>query len=143
MTKIGRNAPCPCGSGLKYKRCCEVKDNNAALDELLGPLDPQEVAEIHIFDRVYQSILAGVWFAFHGSTASLPDLNGLEEFYREIYGYDLDPGLIDEIILPLSSRAMVQLQSTIAQMKDKVIDIAPMDGQPELPLAPKEQKSPN
>ena len=22
MTKIGRNAPCPCGSGKKYKRCC-------------------------------------------------------------------------------------------------------------------------
>ncbi|MGV1099837.1 preprotein translocase subunit SecA [Thiovibrio sp. JS02] len=22
--KIGRNAPCPCGSGLKYKRCCGV-----------------------------------------------------------------------------------------------------------------------
>ncbi|MBD3670306.1 MAG: YchJ family protein [Gammaproteobacteria bacterium] len=21
-TAIGRNAPCPCGSGLKYKRCC-------------------------------------------------------------------------------------------------------------------------
>jgi tetratricopeptide (TPR) repeat protein len=21
-TKIGRNAPCPCGSGNKYKRCC-------------------------------------------------------------------------------------------------------------------------
>jgi hypothetical protein len=21
-TKIGRNAPCPCGSGLKYKKCC-------------------------------------------------------------------------------------------------------------------------
>lgn len=20
--KPGRNAPCPCGSGLKYKRCC-------------------------------------------------------------------------------------------------------------------------
>ncbi|HEY7321830.1 MAG TPA: SEC-C metal-binding domain-containing protein [Candidatus Binatia bacterium] len=20
--KIGRNEPCPCGSGLKYKRCC-------------------------------------------------------------------------------------------------------------------------
>jgi len=19
---VGRNAPCPCGSGLKYKRCC-------------------------------------------------------------------------------------------------------------------------
>ncbi len=22
MAKIGRNDPCPCGSGLKYKRCC-------------------------------------------------------------------------------------------------------------------------
>jgi uncharacterized protein YecA (UPF0149 family) len=21
-TKIGRNQPCPCGSGKKYKRCC-------------------------------------------------------------------------------------------------------------------------
>lgn len=25
-TKIGRNAPCPCGSGKKYKRCCGGKD---------------------------------------------------------------------------------------------------------------------
>jgi preprotein translocase subunit SecA len=22
--KIGRNAPCPCGSGKKYKKCCGV-----------------------------------------------------------------------------------------------------------------------
>jgi uncharacterized protein YecA (UPF0149 family) len=21
-TKVGRNEPCPCGSGKKYKRCC-------------------------------------------------------------------------------------------------------------------------
>ncbi|MFO8085339.1 MAG: SEC-C metal-binding domain-containing protein, partial [Desulfobacterales bacterium] len=21
-TKVGRNAPCPCGSGKKYKKCC-------------------------------------------------------------------------------------------------------------------------
>lgn len=25
VTKIGRNEPCPCGSGKKYKRCCMVK----------------------------------------------------------------------------------------------------------------------
>lgn len=23
--KIGRNAPCPCGSGMKYKKCCWLK----------------------------------------------------------------------------------------------------------------------
>lgn len=27
MTKIGRNEPCPCGSGKKYKKCCFKKDN--------------------------------------------------------------------------------------------------------------------
>jgi hypothetical protein len=26
MTKIGRNDPCPCGSGKKYKKCCLEKD---------------------------------------------------------------------------------------------------------------------
>jgi len=24
--KIGRNDPCPCGSGKKYKKCCLKKD---------------------------------------------------------------------------------------------------------------------
>jgi len=27
-TKIGRNEPCPCGSGLKYKKCCLLKKQN-------------------------------------------------------------------------------------------------------------------
>jgi tetratricopeptide (TPR) repeat protein len=26
MPKVGRNEPCPCGSGKKYKRCCLGKD---------------------------------------------------------------------------------------------------------------------
>lgn len=29
MAKVGRNDPCPCGSGLKYKRCCFAKDEAA------------------------------------------------------------------------------------------------------------------
>ena len=27
MHKVGRNDPCPCGSGKKYKKCCEMKGN--------------------------------------------------------------------------------------------------------------------
>ena len=30
MAKVGRNDPCPCGSGKKYKRCCLEKDEAAA-----------------------------------------------------------------------------------------------------------------
>ena len=29
MAKIGRNDPCPCGSGQKYKRCCSPRDEAA------------------------------------------------------------------------------------------------------------------
>ena len=27
VDKIGRNDPCPCGSGKKYKKCCMLKDD--------------------------------------------------------------------------------------------------------------------
>ena len=46
MSAIGRNDPCPCGSGLKFKRCCLSKklavlpayspeDRNSALAKLV------------------------------------------------------------------------------------------------------------
>ena len=28
MAKVGRNDPCPCGSGKKYKNCCLGKPKN-------------------------------------------------------------------------------------------------------------------
>lgn len=36
MKKIGRNMPCPCGSGKKYKHCCERKETMVNLDEQLN-----------------------------------------------------------------------------------------------------------
>jgi uncharacterized protein YecA (UPF0149 family) len=44
MTKAGRNAPCPCGSGKKYKKCClnntpnEIK-NDFSMDFIPIELD--------------------------------------------------------------------------------------------------------
>ncbi|HEY8042183.1 MAG TPA: SEC-C metal-binding domain-containing protein [Polyangiaceae bacterium] len=35
-SKVGRNDPCPCGSGKKYKKCCEGKDAAAAADPELA-----------------------------------------------------------------------------------------------------------
>ena len=34
MGKIGRNAPCPCGSGKKYKKCCLGKQDNPDFSEI-------------------------------------------------------------------------------------------------------------
>ncbi|MCH9652210.1 MAG: SEC-C domain-containing protein [Deltaproteobacteria bacterium] len=30
MSRVGRNDPCPCGSGKKYKKCCLAKERDAA-----------------------------------------------------------------------------------------------------------------
>ena len=40
MAKIGRNDPCPCNSGKKYKKCCErIAAAQPATDLSMPPLD--------------------------------------------------------------------------------------------------------
>jgi hypothetical protein len=44
MAKINRNAPCPCGSGKKYKKCCLNKDEEARQAQLAAERGAQETA---------------------------------------------------------------------------------------------------
>ncbi|MBN2332244.1 MAG: SEC-C domain-containing protein [Deltaproteobacteria bacterium] len=55
MARIGRNDPCPCGSGLKYKKCClgkagshilaaAEKNKEASLGERIATLQEKAVA---------------------------------------------------------------------------------------------------
>lgn len=37
MAKIGRNYPCPCGSGKKYKHCCLDREDNSQPAAHMGP----------------------------------------------------------------------------------------------------------
>jgi hypothetical protein len=125
MPKIGRNARCPCGSGLKYKRCCEKKDIVAEITERLSSLDAHEQAEILIHDCVYQSILSAVWIAFHRDVAQPPTIEEMEDFYRDVYGYDFDLSLIDEIVFPLSPEARARLIAIHGLEDEKIVDITP------------------
>ena len=42
MAKIGRNDPCACGSGKKYKKCCMASDE--AADRAAQPVQPAVVS---------------------------------------------------------------------------------------------------
>jgi len=71
--KAGRNDACPCGSGKKYKKCCELKEQNQRSSKLLlivvGLLMAAGVAAgITAFttDRGHQGQPAGVWSPEHG-----------------------------------------------------------------------------
>lgn len=49
MSKIGRNAPCPCGSGKKYKRCCLPQaPNKKSRSEYVYATTREEVSEISL-----------------------------------------------------------------------------------------------
>lgn len=69
MTQIGRNQPCPCTSGKKYKRCClpahEAAASETARLRAAPPADSYEaiVAELKVLDdlsnRTNERIKAG------------------------------------------------------------------------------------
>ncbi|AIQ62387.1 hypothetical protein PSTEL_03990 [Paenibacillus stellifer] len=49
MSKIGRNEPCPCGSGKKYKKCCMEADKaawSANQDVVVLPAEPVAVGTV-------------------------------------------------------------------------------------------------
>ena len=44
VTSLGRNEPCHCGSGKKYKHCCLVKDEAAERAARVQPADDAPAA---------------------------------------------------------------------------------------------------
>ena len=64
MATIGRNAPCPCQSGKKYKKCCLEKDEaQAALRRAAAPAPPPstplwQVQEDDGLDELSNSVIA-------------------------------------------------------------------------------------
>jgi len=41
MSKVGRNEPCPCGSGKKYKKCCYAVELEKEIAEIQYPNNPE------------------------------------------------------------------------------------------------------
>jgi tetratricopeptide (TPR) repeat protein len=64
--KLGRNDPCPCGSGAKYKKCCAGKDAAAESEQLAqnkARLDAQEAehrAQVQQFAEFHRAKMAGL-----------------------------------------------------------------------------------
>ena len=70
MAKVGRNDSCPCGSGKKYKHCCESKKDSGRMSSLM-----LAVVAVAIVAAILASVFsegdtnAGpgkVWSAEHG-----------------------------------------------------------------------------
>ena len=52
--KVGRNAPCPCGSGRKYKKCCLLKESRAPIQS--QPIGPERRLRDRLIEYVQRSL---------------------------------------------------------------------------------------
>jgi hypothetical protein len=81
MAKTGRNALCPCGSGRKYKKCCEPSERNGGtrsqvmLYAVGGAVIVALLAGIASFTGERSSGATRVWSPGHGH---YHDANGVQ-----------------------------------------------------------------
>lgn len=74
MSKVGRNDPCPCGSGKKYKKCCAEK-------ELPSPSTPSEaLREAKVNAHLVAQKWLGTWA---GEGVSAPSKAGTLTLYLD------------------------------------------------------------
>ena len=74
---VGRNDPCPCGSGRKYKKCCLNKDKpkvleNINFEEPTDILPPLKKDEMHEFYVVWSMFLNFVSIVYAGAADEEP-----------------------------------------------------------------------
>jgi len=89
MAKTGRNDPCPCGSGQKYKRCCLPREEAAEHAAVLAAAATSSLAEADddglddasngVIDLIDAGRLDEAEQAAHALLAEYPDVHdGLE-----------------------------------------------------------------
>lgn len=134
MDKIGRNDPCPCGSGKKYKHCCLNKENSA-VNTHNPASDLREELQRAIGDRVFESIEEAKEFAhkFMESKNSAPQLDFLglsaDQMHRLLYSpledledtirfnHDLEPEAFKDIPIVKNTLYFLTRMKDIQPMK--------------------------
>ncbi len=91
MVKIGRNAPCPCGSGKKYKKCCLPLDEksrsqqNADIVYSTDNLDDLDMLSNSVVDLIKEDRLDKAEKMCHELLSRYPDqIDGIDRL-AEVY----------------------------------------------------------
>ena len=81
MAKIGRNAPCPCGSGKKYKKCClsaqpEKKTSSVRKQRFIPVFTDLDQLSNSVVDLIEQNNLDEAEAVSHRLLTEYPDQIG-------------------------------------------------------------------
>lgn len=97
MEKIGRNEPCPCGSGKKYKKCCLVKQQEDASRKRVEANVASSTLDwlaAHYPDGVREAVQEGFYRGL--KTAEREALEGLSSRFHELLNVNLGEWLITD-----------------------------------------------
>lgn len=76
--KVGRNDPCPCGSGKKYKQCCLLKKGPGGKRKLSAKwLNAPEVP--NLMERTYGGVVASAGKVYVPPTPNQPQAEEQEK----------------------------------------------------------------
>lgn len=87
MTKVGRNDPCPCGGGKKFKRCCLPQVEKDERLERLRVEQDQQVAEVERLEALRKVAEARL-----AEAAEIEEVGRRLESVREL----INAGRVDE-----------------------------------------------
>jgi SEC-C motif len=129
MSRVGRNDPCPCGSGRKTKRCCGPQRGPSEPDLAKARLAHHATHATHTLAHVSEQRLRELFHELPDLPerdltllVELPDLVSpeLARFYRAIANDDIDradellPAVLDRIDTP---QARARLADAVARLQ--------------------------
>ncbi|MDY6896329.1 MAG: SEC-C metal-binding domain-containing protein, partial [Thermotogota bacterium] len=85
MAKIGRNAPCPCGSGKKFKKCCMMKKQTESLTRSMIHRKTDELIPdvMAYYEENYdKEIIGDAWGEFYGEDGDFDGNPYMDMFFR-------------------------------------------------------------
>lgn len=126
--KVGRNDPCPCGSGKKYKRCCYGKQAIPTSEEVcpVGALDDlRRVIQDREFGSLKEAQAFIDWHTGQKNRAPLNDFAGLspEQMHRFLHFPFSSPDLVT-----FPSHLTVTPDSPMAWLLDLLLGAIGEDG---------------
>ncbi len=79
MSTVGRNEPCPCGSGKKYKKCCE-KENVVNIDALVN--QELDVLQAQLYDFIATTQSTEMEESYHHYLAKMDLMKADPDIYE-------------------------------------------------------------
>ncbi len=118
VTKVGRNEPCPCGSGKKYKKCCMNKQG----EKDVNPLDELDLPMASHFPLSEKDIneFYAIWTRLIDFTSKLlSEMSGKK--YKKIYRRDSDGRyhFDDEIV---DNNYILHIRGFLLDNFDRIVD---------------------